>query len=322
MQPAKRFRHKATALAAAVLALASALTATSCASVERYYLDNIDTKYKTVRSLIEKTPPDTCVRVAKIEDFEIPGPAGPIPARVYVPKRIREGAPLVLYIHGGGFVIGSYKEVDKVTRSLASGGECIVVSINYALAPEHPYPAALRDCEAAFEWLESQAREYSSTPGRIVLAGESAGGTLSAVLSQKRRDEGKSMPLAQMLFSPAVGSYDPATGELWPSISENAKRSVLTPRSLKAFSEFYLGDPAKYADDPYVNPIMAKSLAGLPRALVVSCGKDTLRDQDEAYAKMLGEAGVQVTARLFPDRDHAYQGKQVLALAVDFLKSL
>jgi acetyl esterase/lipase len=285
-------------------------------------MDNIDTKYKTLRSITERMPPAIGIRMAKVEDFEIPGPAGPIPARAYTPRKIRLNAPLVLYIHGGGFVIGCYQEVDKVTRSLASGAQCVVVSIDYALAPEHPYPAALRDCEAAFEWLEERAAEYSSAPGRIVLAGESAGGNLSAVLSQLRRDQGKSMPLAQMLFSPAVGGHDPATGEAWPSMSENADRSILTPKSLITFSEFYLGDPAKYADDPYVNPIMAKSLAGLPRAFVVSCGKDPLRDQDEAYARMLGEAGVQVTLESFPNRDHAYQGRRVLALAVDFLESL
>jgi acetyl esterase len=311
--------HKASRIAA-LLAIGLALG--SCTSVERYYLDHIDTKYLVLREVTRSVPSVSGPKLAKVEEISIPGPAGGIPARVYWPLKLRPEAPLVLYIHGGGYAIGSYKEMDKETRLLAAGGECVVVSIDYALAPEHPYPAGLADCEAAFEWLEARASDYRCSPGRIVVSGDSAGGNLSAVLCQKRRDEGKSMPLAQMLFSPEVGGIDPATGRTWPSREENAAKSKLTPHSLTAFSKLYLGDPEKYAADPYVNPIMAKSFARLPRTLVVSCGLDPLRDEAEAYARMLEEAGAEVLAKRFEGKDHAYMGKEVMALAAEFLMSL
>jgi acetyl esterase len=319
---ARRARAAPRALALALAAAALAFALGSCASIERHYMDNLDAKYSTIRKLSQSMPPAYGVHVKKYEDITIPGPAGPIPARVYIPLEKRADAPLILYFHGGGFVIGSYRHVDRVTRSLASRGGGVVVSIDYALAPERPYPAGLEDCEAAFEWLAARAAEYGGSPDRIVLAGESAGGNLSAVLSQKRRDEGKGMPLAQLLFSPAIGLRDPATGKPWPSRKENARKSILTPKSLVDFGKFYLGDPERYADEPYVNPIAARSLAGLPPALVVSCEYDPLRDEGEAYARALEAAGVPVTAKRFDRRDHAYQGKEVLDLAVEFLEKL
>jgi acetyl esterase len=302
--------------------LAISLELGSCMSIERYYLEHIDTKYLVLREATRSVPSASSPELAKVEEISIPAPAGGIPARVYWPLKLRPNPPLVLYIHGGGYAIGSYKEMDKETRLLAAGGECVVVSIDYALAPEHPYPAGLADCEASFEWLEARASDYDCSPGRIVVAGDSAGGNLSAVLSQKRRDEGKCMPLAQMLFSPEVGGIDPTTGRTWPSREEDSAKSKLTPHSLNAFSKLYLGDPKAYASDPYVNPIMAKSFTLLPRALIVSCGLDPLRDEAEAYARMLEEAGVEVKAVRFEGKDHAYMGKEVMALAAGFLMSL
>jgi len=306
----------------AAIGLSAAIAAASCASVQRFYLDHVDTKYLMLRKATRSVPSALSPAMAKVEERSVPGAAGAIPARVYWPLKLRSNAPLVLYFHGGGYVIGSYKEMDKETRLLSSEGECVVVSIDYALAPEHPYPAGLADGEASFEWLEARAAEYGSAPGRIVVAGDSAGGNLAAVLSQMRRDKGKSMPLAQMLFSPEVGGIDTTTGKAWPSRQENAAKSKLSPKSLAAFSALYLGDPEKYAEDPYVNPIMAKSLALLPRAFVVSDGLDPLRDEAEAYASRLAAAGVEVDARRFEGKDHDYMGKEVMALAAEFLLSL
>lgn len=305
---------------ASLLALGLALG--SCKSVERYYLNRIDTKYLVLREVTRSVPSAASPAMARVEDISIPGPSGAIPSRVYEPRKLRPNAPLILYVHGGGYAIGSYKEMDKETRLLASGGECVVVSIDYALAPEHPYPEGLADCQAAFEWLEVRAAGYGSARDRIVVAGDSAGGNLCAALSLARRDEGKSMPLAQLLFSPEVGGIDPATGATWPSREENAANSKLTPHSLTAFSKLYLGDIEKYADDPYVNPIMAKSFAHLPPSLVISCGLDPLRDEAEAYAMRLEAAGVEVKAERFEGKDHAYMGEEVMTLAAAFLLAL
>jgi acetyl esterase len=315
-------RARSKILLALAFAATFALGGSSCATVKRYYLDNVDRKYAELRALGAAVGPAVTIRMAQVESSSIPGPIGDIPCKIYRPLEIRDGAPLVLYLHGGGYVIGSSNERDRVTRGLAAGGRCVVVSIDYALAPEHPFPAGLRDCEAAFEWLEARASSFSSSPGRVVVAGDSAGGNLSAVLCQLRRDEGKSMPLAQLLFSPALGGIDPETGKTWPSRIENAQRSFLSPKSVATFYALYLGDPESRAEDPYVNPIMAKDFSRLPKALVVSCEKDILRDEAEAYARRLSDAGVEVRSRRFLGADHAYQGRDVIALASDFLGSL
>jgi acetyl esterase len=318
----KRGRARSKIVLALAFALTLTLASSSCATIKRYYLDNVDTKYAELRILGTAVAPAALIRMAEVETASIPGPIGSIACKIYRPLKIRQGAPVLLYLHGGGYVIGSSNERDRVARGLAAGGRNVVVSIDYALAPEHPYPAALRDCDAAFEWIEARASSFSSSPERIVVAGDSAGGNLSAVLCQLRRDEGKGMPLAQILFSPALGDVDPDTGRTWPSRIENARRSFLSPKSVATFYELYLGDPLKYRADPYVNPIMAKDFSALPRALVVSCEKDILRDEAEAYARKLSGAGVEAVSRRFLGVDHAYQGREVIALASEFLRSL
>jgi acetyl esterase len=137
-----------------------------------------------------------------------------------------------------------------------------------------------------------------------------------------RRDEGKTPPLGQLLFSPAVGQVDPDSGKPWPSEAENAKKSLLTPNSLKTFGDFYLGNPALYERDIRVNPIMAKSLAALPPAFITICELDPLRDQGRAYAERMRAAGVRVETLYLPGKDHAYQDVKVISVAAAFLRSL
>jgi acetyl esterase len=288
----------------------------------RSFMDNMSAVYPLVRDLTASFPPARSIVMARIEEVFVPGPGRSVRVRIYTPPVVRENAPLVLYLHGGGFVIGSFTTTDRTTRIMARDGQCVVASADYALAPEYPYPAGLEDCEAVFEWLALHAAAFSSSPRRIVVAGDSAGANLSAALCLKRRDARKLPPLAQILFSPPVGSIDPVTGRMWPSYAENADRSVLTPKCMNFFIRSYLGDPAAREHDPYVHPLVVASFSGLPPALIMTCGLDPLRDEGEAYAARLKAAGVPVTARRFEDQDHVYVGPDAMELVKNFLGSL
>ncbi len=285
-------------------------------------MDNIEERYLEIRGLTQKMKAATSIPMELVRDFSLDGPNGPITLRLYVPPKLRSGAALVVYMHGGGFVIGDIAMVDAQVRRLAraSGNAC--VSVNYALAPERPYPAALEDCTAVIDGLRAKPESLGFPWSGIVVAGDSAGATLAAVLCQIYRDEARPALAGQILFSPSSGPIDPLTGKIWPSRVSNARRGILTAKSLEAFGRMYLGDPAAQAKNPYVNPIQASSLADLPPALVISCGKDPLRDEARAYASRMADAGVRVLARDFPSKDHAYVGPEVIRLASDFLRGI
>jgi acetyl esterase len=305
-----------------LIAILASLQLGSCAAFIKGYMDAIDEKFPEMRTMIASIPPATHIRMARAEEISIDGAVAPLKARLYVPPSVRGNTPVILYMHGGGFVIGSYTHVDELVRAICAKARCPAVSIDYRLAPEHPYPSGLDDAMAAFDWLAAKAADLGSAPDRIVVAGESAGGNLAAALSQRRRDRGMAMPLAQILLYPAVGNADPDTGEPWPSRAENADKSILTPKSLESFGRLYLGDPALYARDPYVNPLFAKSFAGLPPALVATCGLDPLRDEGEAYARKLTAAGVPVAAKRFEGKDHGYMGDDLSAFVASFIDTL
>ncbi len=295
----------------------------SCTSVQRLYMDNIDTTYKTVRTFGEKIGTLIDLNKANYTDTSIPGPLGEIPVRIYIPKKIRKEAPLVMYMHGGGFVIGSYAQKHSVTNKMADRSQCIIVSVDYALAPEHPYPAGLMDCLAVYDYLVENARYFRSDPKRIVVAGDSAGAALAAVICQFQRDHNQQIPLAQMLFSPAAGEKNPETGEIWPSRLENAKKSFLTKRSLEIFFDFYLqGKVKENENNPYVYPLYAKTFENLPQAMISLCGKDPLLDEGKAYGESLIKQGIRTDIILLKNKDHNYQGRNVIIFASDFLNSL
>jgi acetyl esterase len=289
---------------------------------ERYIMDNLDTNYRRIRAQADMIPPASSIKMASVRNFTIAGPAGEVPVRLYLPLGMRADGPLLIYMHGGGFVLGGIAMADRVVRTLARGGRCAAISVGYRLAPENPYPAGLEDCYAVILWAREHRAELGGSSGEIVLAGESAGGTLAAALSQVCRDRGVPGIAGQMLFSPAVGGIDESTGKPYESRARNAKVSILTAKSLSSFGRMYLGDPARYAEDPYVNPIRAASLSGLPPALIVTCGRDPLREEGQAYARKLAQAGVAVVHRDFPTRNHAYQGREVMELAMEFLRGI
>jgi acetyl esterase len=259
--------------------------------------------------------------VAEVRDVEAPGPAGPIPVRVFRPLEARaagggagreastgSGAareassgggalPLVAYLHGGGWVVGTIAAFDPVCRALANASGALIASIGYRLAPEHPFPAALEDARAAVRWLAANARELGADPARVGIAGDSAGGNLATVTARRLRDDGDSPLRFQALVYPVC---DSALNT--PSYRDDG--IGLTPESMKRYWELYL-DGAD-GRQPDASPLQAGDLAGLPPAFVLTVRDDVLRDEGEAYARALEAAGVPVTLSRYDGAVHGF----------------
>ena len=239
--------------------------------------------------------------VAKVLDAVVAGPAGDIPIRVYRPTP-DEGLPIVVFFHGGGWVLGSIETHDGVARQLALGAGAIVVSVDYRLAPEHKFPAATDDALAAAQWVHEHASELGGDPTRIAVAGDSAGGNLAAVTSLRARDEGGPPLVFQLLVYPVTDSRMDT-----PSFEENASGYFLTADSMRSFWSHYLRGPDDAAN-PYASPAHAEDLTGLPPALVITAGYDPLRDEGEAYAERLRAAGVPATTSQYEGAIHVFFG--------------
>jgi acetyl esterase len=239
------------------------------------------------------------IALASVADRKIPGPAGEIPVRIYQPH----GAgvkPVLLYFHGGGWVIGTLDSYDATCRELAQGAGCVVVSVDYRLAPEHRYPAAPDDCYAALKWVAANAASLGADANRLAVGGDSAGGNLSAVVSQMARDKGGPAIRFQLLIYP-VTDADFTRG----SYASNAEGYLLTTVSMHWFWDHYLPEKSKRAD-AYASPLRAKDLSGLPPAWVCTAEFDPLRDEGEAYAKRLQEAGVSTQLTRFDGLIHGF----------------
>ena len=222
-------------------------------------------------------------------DRSIPGPGGEIPIRLYLPTAAAAALlPVLVYFHGGGFVIGDLESHDHVCRWLCEQAQCLVVSVDYRLAPEHPFPAAVDDAYAATEWVAANVEELGGDPARLAVGGDSAGGNLATVVSRLTRDAGGPAIGYQLLIYPATDSTLAAN-----SHTEFADGYRLTRRLIDWFLAHYLPDEADRRD-PRASPLLAADLAGLPPALVVTAGFDPLRDEGAAYAELLQAAGVEV----------------------------
>lgn len=232
-------------------------------------------------------------------ELSVPGPGGAIPVTLHVPFDLPRSAPAVVYFHGGGFVVGSRETHAGLCHRIAAGAKAIVVNVEYRLAPEAPFPAAVEDCLAAYRWAVENGAAHGIDPSRIAVAGDSAGGCLAAVVSILARDGGLALPKAQWLIYPITDSA--AQTESRRIFAEGF---LLEGRTIAWFQKNYLqkNEVADFRASPLVTP----SLAGLPPAFVSTAGFDPLRDEGEAYAAKLTDAGVRTTVRRYPGLIHGF----------------
>ena len=234
------------------------------------------------------------------EDRTIPGPAGEIAVRILTPGTSGP-YPLLVWFHGGGWAIGGLDGGNDTLKLLANVANCVIVSVDYRLAPEHPYPAGLDDCYAALEWAAANAADLGGDAERLAVGGDSAGGNLAAVVAQKARDEGGPAIGFQLLVCPVTDSDFER-----PSYRDFGRDEYLLSREMmRWFWAHYLG-PDGDATDPRVAPLRAESLEGLPTAHVVVAGYDPLLDEGVAYAERLEQAGVEVSLARADDQPHDY----------------
>lgn len=259
--------------------------------------------------------------VGKVENRTIPGPGGEIPVRIYTPEG--EGPfPSLVFYHGGGWVIGDLDTVDVPCRLLTNRANCVVVSVDYRLAPEHKFPAAADDAYAAAKWVVENGPSIQVDSSRVAVGGDSAGGNLAAVVSLMARDKNEIDLAYQLLIYPVTNySYETV------SYRDNAVGYLLTKDSMVWFWNHYLRD-AEDGKNPYASPLRTEDLSSLPPALVITAEFDPLRDEGEAYAQRLKEAGVQVEETRYNGMIHGFfwmpgaleQGMQAVNQAADALK--
>jgi acetyl esterase len=260
-----------------------------------------------IRQRLRDLPRPLLYPELRVEDRAIDGPAGPIAIRIYWPSTDSEGgpAPAVVYFHGGGFVTGDLDTHDRTCRQHAVGADAIVVSVDYRLAPEHPYPGAVEDAWAATRWVAEHASEIGADTTRLAVAGDSAGGNIAAVLAQQVRDDpGAVPPLAfQLLWYPST-LWDPSL----PSFTENAEALILDTKAVAAFSRWYAGEIDLSNPPPGLAPGRAANLAGLAPAYIAVAGYDPLRDDGIRYGELLAAAGVPVEVHNAETLVHGYVG--------------
>ena len=238
--------------------------------------------------------------VAVLRDLSADGPTGPVPLRLYRALGTAESEmlPGLVYLHGGGWVLGNLDTHDAICCRLANEARCAIVAVDYRLAPEHPFPAGLADCVAAYGHVVREARALGIDPERIAVGGDSAGGNFAAVLALMGRDGALPPALYQLLLYPAVD-----LGMTTGSYAAPTRGMTVTPATMRYFVDHYVPDPERRADWR-VSPIRAVSLAGSPPALVMTCGHDPLRDEGRLYAARLEQEGVPVTLLHMSDQTH------------------
>lgn len=240
----------------------------------------------------------------RVEDHRIDGPAGDIPIRVYWPDSDRDRPlPVTVFFHGGGFALGDLDTHDVTARQHAAGADTLVVSVDYRLAPEHPFPAAVEDVWTATRWIAENAGRFGADASSLAVAGDSAGGTLSAVVAQLARDEGGPELAFQLLWYPSV-MWDTSLA----SFTENAEAPVLDVAAIAAFSDWYAGHLDRTDPPPTLAPGRAADLSGLPPAYIAVAGHDPLRDDGIRYAELLSAAGVEVELHHAGSLVHGYLG--------------
>ena len=254
--------------------------------------------YRARRSVTQPAPAD----VAQVSELQASGPHGSIPLRLYRPSGSveTETLPVLVYYHGGGWVIGDLDTHDSLCRELANGAGCAVIAVDYRMGPEHRFPAAVDDCIAATRWVHANAAALHLDPARLAVGGDSAGGNLAAVVSIAAR-ESADLPIAfQLLIYPATDQHRNA-----PSHTENGQGYLLTTDTMNYFTGHYIADAAQYVDWR-ASPLLHENLANLPPALVITAGFDPLRDEGKAYAERLTAADNRASYVCFDRQIHGF----------------
>jgi acetyl esterase len=254
--------------------------------------------YRERRSLTQPAPP----QVALVQNFQIDGPHGSIPVRLYRPVGFDAALQMaaLVYFHGGGWVIGDLDTHDTLCRELANGAGCVVISVDYRLAPEHPFPAGLNDAIAATRWVQAHAGELHIDASRLAVGGDSAGANLAAVVAIDARDHGDQGIAFQLLIYPATDLNCNTT-----SYIENGDGYLLTRETMAYYIGEYITDPTDYKDWR-ASPLLHPDLSNLPPALVLTAGFDPLRDEGAAYALRLTQSGNSASYVCFERQIHGF----------------
>ena len=254
------------------------------------------------RAAVVEASSESWPRMARVKNAIVPGPvAGGIPVRIFTPSSLN-GLPILMYFHGGGWVIGSIDSTEGLARYMAAATGCIVISVGYRLAPEHKFPKGLEDCYAATKWAAAQAESFGGDGSRIAVCGDSSGGNLAAAVCLVARDRGGPKIVYQALIYPVLDRNFSTS-----SYEDNSKGYLLTRRMMVGNWRDYLADEES-AINPYAAPLQSRDLSGLPAAYVITVEYDPLRDEGASYANMLRAAGVPVTYVCYAGMVHGFFG--------------
>jgi acetyl esterase len=259
--------------------------------------------------LAEIVAPQPAIAMYSVQDTTIPGPVTDIPLRTYRPTA--DPAPTAVYFHGGGWMTGGIASHDFLVRKLARESGLVFVSVDYRLAPEHPFPAGLDDCLAATAWVAEHIHDYGGLAGQLSVAGDSSGGNLAAVVARRFRDQGRHLG-AQLLLYPVIDS----AGD-YPSRHENGYSYLLTRDDIVTSAQNYLGDRVELLGSADVAPIRATDLHGLAPAVIGVAHHDPLRDEGLAYANKLAATGVDVFAKDYPGMIHTFASLYAISPGAD-----
>ncbi len=256
----------------------------------------VDEARQAIKGLFATENPEP---VSRVEDRTVPTPNGPVPIRIYMPEG-QGPFPVLVFFHGGGWVIGDLETHDPTCRALSNAANCVTVSVDYRLAPEHKFPAAADDCYEATKWTILNIASYGGDPTRVAVGGDSAGGNLAAAVALMSGDRGAPSLAFQLLIYPVTNhAFDTE------SCKQNGKDYLLTVESMEWFWNHYLASEVD-GNSPYASPLQAKYVNSPPPALVITAEFDPLRDEGEAYADKLKQAGGQVTTSRYDGMIHGF----------------